>query len=342
MVTPPQEPPSTLRVHAVRPERDALEIRFPNVAGYRLDLPPEKVEAKFTEDSTLELTLGLIGATEVRQSGIVGEQIDLNLAHTSEMRDSTLAYELTKALLEHYRESGEQPPMHLFHPLKRVVRRWLDECLICKGHTFPAQLCYRAIAERVCEKIKAAITRTMASDERPIWAVTAPYNATGTTTHAGFNTSKTERYQTSPDKCHIDWVILDSGWEGEFCRVVENHPRVLAYVKNHNLGFEVPYRLGGEAHVYKPDFIVAVDDGSGPDDPLHLVVEIKGYRGEDAQAKRDTMDTYWVPGVNHLATYGRWAFAEFGDVYEMADDFAAKVEEEFNRMIDRVTAEEVA
>lgn len=28
------------------------------------------------------------------------------------------------------------------------------------------------------------------------------------------------------------------------------------------------------------------------------------------------MDTYWVPGVNHLETYGRWAFAEFTEVYQ--------------------------
>ncbi|MFQ5518138.1 MAG: acyl-CoA dehydrogenase family protein, partial [Acidimicrobiia bacterium] len=51
------------------------------------------------------------------------------------------------------------------------------------------------------------------------------------------------------------------------------------------------------------------------DDPLHLIVEIKGYRGEDAKEKKSTTDTYWVPGVNHLGTYGRWAFAEFTEVY---------------------------
>ena len=88
-----------------------------------------------------------------------------------------------------------------------------------------------------------------------------------------------------------------------------------AYVKNHNLGFEVPYRYGSETRKYRPDFIVLVDDGHGADDLLHLVVEIKGYRGEDAKEKKSTMDTYWVPGVNHLGSYGRWAFAEFTDVY---------------------------
>jgi hypothetical protein len=70
------------------------------------------------------------------------------------------------------------------------------------------------------------------------------------------------------------------------------HPRVKAYVKNHNLGLEVPYRYGSETRTYLPDFIVLVDDGHGDDDLLHLVVEIKGYRREDAKEKKSTMDTY--------------------------------------------------
>jgi type III restriction enzyme len=85
---------------------------------------------------------------------------------------------------------------------------------------------------------------------------------------------------------------------------------------------------------YRPDFIVLVDDGRGDDDLLHLVVEIKGFRREDAKEKKSTMETYWVPGVNNLRTYGRWAFVEFGDVFQMQVDFARKVHEEFNKMID--------
>ncbi len=122
-------------------------------------------------------------------------------------------------------------------------------------------------------------------------------------------------------------------WEAEFCRVAEAHPKVVAYVKNHALGLDVPYRYGSETRRYLPDFIVQIDDGHGPDDLLNLIVEIKGYRGEDAKDKKLTMDTYWVPGVNQLKTYGRWAFAEFTDVYEMETDFEEKVESEFGKMI---------
>ena len=66
------------------------------------------------------------------------------------------------------------------------------------------------------------------------------------------------------------------------------------------------------------------------------MVEIKGYRGEDAIEKKSTMDTYWVPGVNHLGSYGRWAFAEFTEVYQIEADFKAKVDAQFNQLIETV------
>ena len=95
----------------------------------------------------------------------------------------------------------------------------------------------------------------------------------------------------------------------------ESHPGVQAYVKNHNLGLEVPYRYGSGMRRYLPDFIVLVDDGHGSDDLLHLIVEVKGYRREDAKEKRSTMETYWIPAVNNLGTFGRWAFAELTQPY---------------------------
>ena len=47
------------------------------------------------------------------------------------------------------------------------------------------------------------------------------------------------------------------------------------------------------------------------------------------------MLTHWVPGVNRLGTHGRWAFAEFTDVWQMQDDFARKVQEAFDAMIEQ-------
>ena len=251
--------------------------------------------------------------------------------HMGDLRPSTLLYHLTEYLIyKKFRQTGEEPKLHLFGQFKRVAREWLETCLICKGGVVPAQLLYSEMLDLACNRIVAAITEA-GMGERPVKAVLDSYNPEGSTNHVRFNTSKTDRWQTRADKCHINWVILDSDWEAEFCRVVEDHPKVISYVKNHNLGFEVPYRCGSETRQYRPDFIVHINDGQL--DPLQLIIEIKGYRGENAKDKKLTMDTYWVPGVNHLGTHGRWAFAEFCDVYEIQSNFKEKVESEFAKLV---------
>ncbi len=196
---------------------------------------------------------------------------------------------------------------------------------------------YQSLADLACEKITAGIVSKHAG-ETQIKAMLDPYNPTGSTRFVNFTTSKPDRYQTSVNHSHVNWVVLDSDWEGEFCRVVEKHPAVHAYVKNHAMGFEVPYRYLGESRRYRPDFIVLIDDGHGAEDLLNLVVEVKGYRGENAKEKAKTMDSYWVPGVNALGSYGRWAFAELADVYEMEVDFEDKVVQVFSKMLDSLSA----
>ena len=342
VVAPPQPPRETVQVRAIIPERDACEIRFPRVQGYRVELPEERLSATFDDDSTLVLTPDLVGPSITLNEGIVGESVELTVDHLEEMRPSTLVFHLTKRLLEtKWRDPGEEPKLHLFGQLKRITRQWLKDHLVCKGQTYPAQLLYQNLADLACERItRGIVVRHLKS--RPVQAVLDPYNPSGSTTHVRFNTSRKTRWETAAARCHVNWVVCDSEWEAEFCRVAEAHPRVRAYVKNHGLGLEVPYRFQAESRTYVPDFIVLVEDGRGDDDLLHLVVEVKGYRREDAKEKADTMRTYWVPGVNGLRTCGRWDFVEFGEVYAMQADFAAKVETEFARIVDAVVDERSA
>ena len=313
----------TVQVHAVRPDRDHLEITFPRVSGYREDPPREDLVANFTDDSRLRLTPDLIGPTVTRNQGIIGEGVDLNLVHTGDLRTSSLVLHLTKRLLEtKWRDPNEDLKLHLFGKLRNVVREWLDTCLDCRGGTYPAQLIYQELADMACNRITAAITSR--TGERSVRALLDPYNAVGSTRYVNFTTSKPGLWTTDSRKCHVNLAVLDSDWEAEFCRVVESHQAVMAYVKNHNLGLEVPYRYGSIPRIYIPDFILLVDDGR--DDPLNLIVEIKGYRGEDAVEKKNTMEAYWLPGVNAAGEFGRWTFAEFTDVFDIEQGLAQSIE----------------
>ena len=162
VVAPPQPPRETVQVKAVRPERDALEIRFPRVEGYRVELPEERLTADFNDDSILELSPDLVGPSITRNSGIIGEGVDMNLEHLGDMRPSTLLFHVTQRLLyTKWRDPGEEPKLHLFGQLKRITKQWLDTCLVCKGGTYPALLMYQELADMACNRITAGITRAV-------------------------------------------------------------------------------------------------------------------------------------------------------------------------------------
>lgn len=321
--TPPK--PVT-RVFAVK-ARAALAIRFPRVAGYRTELPEERFDARFTDDSRLTLDPSEVGPSKARLEGVVGVGIDIAPDTLDEMRPSTIAMHLSKRLVERYLSDGEAiPRYHLVGKLQPIVRRWITDWVTLKGGTKLGMLTYADVADKAVALVYTAIARHAGErGEAVVRAMLDPFNPAGSTDHVSFITSKTTLWQTRADRSHVNYVVCDSDWEAHFADVVERHPATLAYVKNQALGFEVPWRDGAVPRRYLPDFILRIDDGRGPEDPLNLVVEVKGQKDATTQIKAETMRTQWVPGVNNLKEFGRWAFVEFSDVFAIEENYAALV-----------------
>jgi len=321
-VAKPTVPKPVTRVHAIK-ERGEFEIVFPRVSGYRRELPSEKLEATFDEDSRLEITPADIGPTSVVMEGIVGAGVTITPHVLEQLRPSEISFNLAKHLLySHFRDEEGFPKQHLFPQIQRLARRWIDEgYLVTKGVPIGAIL-YQDQLARAAEKIDIACTRGSNGD---ILAVLDPYNPKGSTRFVNFITSKPVwKTGAQPPKCQVSHVVLDSSWEEQLALTLEKHPRVLAYVKNQALGFDIPYLDAGTTHRYVPDFLVRLDVGG--DQPLNLVLEVKGMRDESDKAKAQTTRDMWVPGVNALGGFGRWHFAEFRDWTVMDEDFAAMVE----------------
>lgn len=327
-IAPPSAPKPVTRVHAKR-ERGHLAIRFPRVAGYRTELPNEKITAKFTDDSKFFLRTAEIGATKTHMSGVVGAQEIMSPDEPLDehARPLSIAYRLTRHLLTtKFQADGGGMNNALFPQVKRIVTQWLDGgYLVCESEgTYPAMVTWPGVIDKAAERIFLACQRFDDGLSRAT-AVIDAFNPEGDTRFVNFTTSK-PCFATAANKCHVSHVVEDSNWEAELARICEEHPRVLAYVKNQGLGFEVPYRNGPTTRRYVPDFIIRLDDGRGPADPLNLVLEVKGYRDEDAKMKAQTMKEMWVPGVNNLKRFGRWGFGEFTEVFGMEKAFKALID----------------
>jgi type III restriction enzyme len=173
----------------------------------------------------------------------------------------------------------------------------MQECLSCIGGTFPAYLLWRDIGDQASERIYRACVES-AAGAGELRAMLDPYNEAGSSRHVSFATTKTNFWTPRADKCQVNLIVCDQDWEAAAAQALDGMPEVLRYVKNDRLGF-----------------VVVVDDGRGPDDPLHLVLEVKGRQTAQDDAKHDTMRKLWVPAVNALGRFGRWDFCRVDGPY---------------------------
>ena len=319
---PIKPPRPVVSVHAVRPERDHLEITFPRVVGYRTDFPKESIAVDLSRMEPYVLTPERVGATRVKMSGIVGQTHDVDLAHLEDERISTVAMRIASHwVMEKLRDPNGAPKTHLFPSAKRFVLQWLrSDRVAFKGGTKPAQLLYRQLTDEVCDLLMNALV-DRPDGEPVIRATLDPFAPEGSTADVAFTTSKPGRFSPRPDRSHINWIVTDSDWEAGLAQVIEDHPRVLSYAKNQNLGLEVPYLSGGEPRTYLPDFLIRLD----APEPTTLVVEVKGFRDHDAHLKAETMRGKWIPAVNRLGR-GRWGFAELRSLHDFGPELDAAID----------------
>jgi type III restriction enzyme len=192
VVAPIAPPKPVFRVQAVK-ERAALEIVFPRVEGYRVDLPGERLQARFSDDSRLILTPENVGPCTVLLRGIVGESVEITPKVLEEVRPSTITYHIAKRLIEtRFRDVGEDLPVSLFGDAQRIVRRWVDEgYLIAKGVPIAA-VTYLELADMAAERIYLACQRVADAKQR-VKAILDPYNPRSSSRFVNFTTSKPVR-----------------------------------------------------------------------------------------------------------------------------------------------------
>jgi type III restriction enzyme len=322
--------PQPTRVRALE-NRIACEITFPRVVGYRYEVSSERLSYTFTADSQLALSTADI-PTRVENAPIVGQRTIHTLDDLKRHREQEVVFKLAKLVLERYFRDDctprtDRPAEHcyvgdvqawLFPQVLRITRDWFAQCLTCKHRAFPQLLLLLEFAYDAADRIYKAIVGAEpgVTTLRPILR---PYDTLGSTRYVDFDTTRPV-YATRADRCHVSHVVADTeSWEQKMADVLEGDDvPVIHYVKNHNLGFTIPYTINGEEKNYIPDFLCHVDDGRGPADPLNLIIEVSGEPRKDKAAKVSTARTLWVPAVNNHGGFGRWAFVEIADPWDAA------------------------
>ncbi|HJW75383.1 MAG TPA: DEAD/DEAH box helicase family protein [Thermoleophilia bacterium] len=334
IIAEPVLPKKATRVRAL-PERVSREITFPRLTGYRYELSGEKLEVGFDEHSGMSLSTEQV-PTKVDVEPLIGLKDVHTLDQLKARRDQEVDFLLAKLVYEKYfcgDDAGgdgqrDRRPW-LFPQILEVARRWRRERLTCKDDCFPQMLLLIEYAHTAADKIYRAIVDSSPGVRR-LLPILQPYDTVGSTSYIEFDTTRPV-WATRADKCHISHVVCDTeSWEQKMAQTLEDMDEVEAYVKNHNLGFTIPYTFEGEQHGYVPDFIVRLRAPEVPagSPALNLIIEVSGEAKKEKAAKVETARTLWVPAVNNHGGFGRWGFIEISDPWDAKNTIRATIRAE--------------
>jgi type III restriction enzyme len=317
------------------PERKHLEIIFPRVEGYIVDV---RSRIRLNLDGVPFLQIGGDEPTEVTVKPQMGYRIgrpnrlgpgpevvhDRNPFHRDKRLQATvyeIAAELTRRLKEKREEWGVR---HILFPqVLTAVWQYLEERVVVVDLSTPLkEIALLKYKQRIIERLTEAIEPDMEAGEPPILPVIERFRRTGSTSEVLF---RTVRPCAGTTKSHVSHVVLDAPrWEHSVAYQLERMPEVIAYVRNDHLDFTIPYEWYGVRHEYRPDYLIRwrCEDGR----EVKIILEVKGFETEKDRQK-EAAARRWVKAVNHDGEFGRWAFALCKDPGQLRTTLVKEVKE---------------
>jgi type III restriction enzyme len=239
---------------------------------------------------------------------------------------------LTQALVKRYYTDGDGVEKYwLFPQLQRIIGEYVRNYVRLKDRMVIGYLSVGEYFSGALTKIQNGIVNENLEHQaaKRLLPIFAPYDTTGSTRYVDFLTTKEVRETV---KSHINYVVADTmEWEQGVAKRLEQIPEVLAYVKNQNLGFSIPYEFQGVSRQYLPDFIVILEY---PDKSrLNLLIEVTGKKDDKKGLKIKTAREMWIPAVNNSGKYGTWAMLEIQDIHETQNLIRLGMERGFDNLM---------
>ncbi len=297
------------------PERKHLEITFPRVEGYVVDV---RSRIRLNLHGVPYLQIGGDEPSEVTVKPQVGYRVgrpdrlgpglevihDRNPFHREKRLQATV-YEIAAELTRRLKEKREEwSARHILFPQALdAVWRYLEERVVVKADVPLEEIALLKYKQRIIERLTEAIEPDTEAGEPPILPVIERFRPLGSTAEVLF---RTVRPCAGTTKSHISHVVLDAPkWEHSVAYQLERMPEVIAYARNDHLDFTIPYEWQGARHEYRPDYLIRWrgEDGS----ELKVILEVKGFQTEQDRQKEAAAQR-WVRAVNHHGGFGKWTF----------------------------------
>jgi type III restriction enzyme len=313
-VAEPLPPKPVIEVAAVAGREDR-RITFPQLDGYRVELPDESLHLNLDDAPRFEIGPRTVPRW-VQMSGIVGEG-EYEAGDPSQYRVQEVAFVLAKRILDDHLINGEDRQPWYFQQLVAICREWINQRVDVAPDYYLGHLMTITEAQaEAAEKTWDAVLRQIGDRRERLRPMLNRDRSTGSTGGVDFPTRK----RTMPvERSEVSHVTLDgtdgNTWEQLLAEILEHHPDVYAHVKNDHLGFVIPYVHKGRTHSYWPDFLVRLRRPDESDVLRTLIIEVSGSLKEPqlTKAKADTARNSWCVAVNNSRAFGRWGYVEMTD-----------------------------
>jgi len=322
---PPPQPVDLTHIAALPERQEKMEIEFPNVVGYRIENYDGEIKYDFSNIENYEIRGDITPIETQLASAFSKEEIQIKIQSVLEKRDNEVVFWLTKELIKyHFSDDEGNPNFQRFNKLKTIVDEWYNKKVILlniQDQRYKRLLFFeepKKMVDHIARGINPHINTT--EHVRPVFNY---YNKFSSTKYVNGNTTK-EVYATQ--KSHVNYVVMDSDWEGIAAKTLEELPQVISYVKNQFLGFAIPYVKEGKDKNYFTDFIVQC---KGKDGTIkNLMIEISGFSKDKAE-KKWFVENRWIPAVNALKDkyeYPEWHFIEIAnDIRNIKNQLIEKI-----------------
>lgn len=300
--TPPPPKPST-QIESL-PERNSLEIRWPNVLRVDPVVKPvlavrwDKVEAlQLKPEETpisADIAPALGGATDWSKIHV----INLELL-PEQFRLQRLIFVAARKAFEQMQDKFSGGREYLVFQLIRLVEEFIDSDNLVIPSLFHQEPLRRRIlltlnVNRIVEYLLRYVYEQNTEKVELIFDEDTPIGST-----RNMRTWYTTKPNLPTVKSQVSHVVGDSTWEGYAANLFETSDNVASYVKNDHLGFQIHYMWNGSRRRFLPDFLIRLTNGKT------LVLEIKGVDDDQNRAKRAALAA-WVQGTNQKGGFGIW------------------------------------
>jgi type III restriction enzyme len=301
---PPPPPKPSTQIESL-PERNELEIRWPNVL--RIDpIVRPVLTVNWDKVGVLELDPAQTPiSAEIAPA--LGGATDWNKIHVIDLEKLPEEFRLQRLVFKAARKAHDELGRERFtgnrEYLVLQLIRLVDQFLTSKKLVIPSLFHQEPLRKRILialniDVIVQHLLRFVVEQNQeriePVFDEEYPIGST-----RYMRTWYTTKPCHPTQRSQISHMLADSAWEQYAANVFEKNKSVAAYAKNDHLGYQVYYLWNGARRRFVPDFLVRLTNSRT------LVLEIKGEDSEQNRAKRSALDA-WVKGVNAKGGFGSW------------------------------------